>query len=127
MKIGLEASTVVATGREPKLDGNAVMEGRFVRPSMLLHGWSGRGNSSPVGRNNLRLKSKYFAAVSIHQYLHPMDIIGAVCLVVAKGLDSRKVFQPAYLGIEERFVNPEIVRVSVNIGDWLLEGNEHSA
>src|SRR5215813_13461200 len=84
----------------------------------------GRGNSSTVGGNDLRLKGKHFAAVSIHQHFHPMDIVGAVCLVVAKGLHSRKVFQPASLGIEERFINPEIMRVSVHIGDRLLEGND---
>jgi len=71
----------------------------------------GRRNSGSVGRDDLRLVREDIPAAGIDEDLQPVHVIVAVRLVVAERLDARKIFEPATERIQERLVDPEVVRV----------------
>src|SRR5262249_50285684 len=76
-----------------------------------------------VCRHDLRLISKDLPGSSVHEHLHPMDIVVAVRLVVAERLDASEVLQPAPLRVQERLVDAEVVRVAMHPGDRPAEGD----
>ena len=80
-----------------------------------------RRNRHAVGGNNLRLVREDFAAAAIDQYLQSLHVVGAVRLIVAKCLNASEILQPAPLGIQEWLIQPEVVRVAVDIGNGLAE------
>ena len=93
---------------------------------------SGNGNGDPISGNDLRLEGKDFAAVGIHKRLHPLNVveiaeIGVLGVytenVVAERLDAREVFKTSACRIEERFVNPEVVGIAVNVGHRFTESD----
>jgi hypothetical protein len=55
-----------------------------------------------ICRHNLLLVSEHLAAARVHQHLQPIEIIGAVPLVISKRLDAGKVFYPLSHRIERK-------------------------
>ena len=53
-----------------------------------------------------------------------MRVVVAVLLVVAEGLDAREVLQTLPGRVEQRLVDPEVVRVAVDVGDRPPEGDD---
>src|SRR5262245_2963678 len=78
-----------------------------------------RWNSGPISWDDLRLKLKHPPAAGVHQYLHPLDVIGAVRRVVPEGFEAGKVLESPPTHIEKRSVNSEVMRVTVHIHDRL--------
>ena len=77
---------------------------RVQRAPHHVKGPSGNWNGDPVSGNHLRLEGEDFAAVGIHECLHPMNVveiaeIGVLSVyaeyVVAKGLDACEIFKAA--------------------------------
>jgi hypothetical protein len=87
---------------------------RVCRPSANVN-LRGRDSQS-VARDDLRLIREDLAAVGVHEHLQPMHVVGAILLVVTERLDARKVLDPPALGVKERLVDPEVVRVAVDVG-----------
>src|SRR5262249_5216054 len=80
-----------------------------------------------IGGDDLRLVSEDFAAAGVHDYLHPIHIVGAVGLVISEGFHASEVFQAASLGVEERLVNAEVMGVTVDIGHRPFKGDHFVA
>ena len=70
-------------------------------------------NRDPVARNDLLLIRKNLTAAGVHQDLEPVNVIGAVLLMVAKRFNAREVFQSAPLLIQERFIDSKIVGIAM--------------
>jgi hypothetical protein len=49
--------------------------------------WCGDGRA--IAGNDLRLEGEYFAAIGVHKYLQPLDVVVAIALVIAEGLDTQ--------------------------------------
>ena len=62
-----------------------------------------------------------------HEHLQPMHVVVAVCLIISEGLDTNEVFEPPAFGIEKRPVDPEVMRVAMNIGDGFAEADHFVA
>ena len=82
-----------------------------------------RRDSQSVAGDDLRLIREDLAAAGVHEHLQPVNVVVAILLVVAERLDARKVLEPPTLGVKERLVDPEVVRVAVDVGDRLREGD----
>jgi len=72
----------------------------------------------------LRLERKDLARAGIDPNLQPLHVVVAVPLVVAEGLDADEVLEPQALTVQEGSVDPEVMRVAVDIGDGLPEGDD---
>src|ERR1041384_6722829 len=73
---------------------------------------SGRGNGRPVGRHDLRLIREDLAVADVDAHLQPVHIVVAVGLVIAEGLDARKILEPLARHVQQRLVDAEVVRVA---------------
>src|SRR5262249_16859889 len=99
--------------------------------------WS-RNYGSVLG-NDLSLKRENFAAIGIHEHLHPVNVIVIIRIgvsissgerVVAKGFDADEIFEaPGGCGdrirriaIVQRFVDPEVMSIAMDVSHWLPEG-----
>src|SRR5262249_21358325 len=80
-----------------------------------------RRNGDTIGGHNLRLVGEDVAASRIHYHFEPLHIVGSVLLVVAEGLNARKVLEAPAQRILEWLIHPEVVRIAVYIGDRLAE------
>jgi hypothetical protein len=78
----------------------------------------------------LRLEGEDFAAVGIHECLHPVNVVEVAEIrvlgvyaeyVVAKRLDAYEILKAATGRIEKRFVDPEVVGIAVNVGYGFAE------
>src|SRR4029077_4655661 len=76
---------------------------------------SRRRNLRPVVRYDLWLVAEHLAAARVAAHLQPIHVVVAVALVVSERLDAGKVLQPAPLGVEEGFVEAEVMRVSMYV------------
>src|SRR5437773_2956752 len=72
-----------------------------------------RRDSQSAAGDDLRLIREDLAAAGVHEHLQPVNVVVAILLVVAERLDARKVLEPPTLGVKERLVDPEVVRVAV--------------
>src|SRR5947207_11773641 len=80
-------------------------------------------NRDPVARNDLLLIRKNLTAAGVHQDLEPVNVIGAVLLMVAKRFNAREVFQSAALLIQERLIDSKIVGIAMHVDNGLLESD----
>src|SRR5882762_4108469 len=96
---------------------------RFPAALALLSGLR-RGDGYAIGRDDLGLVGEDFAARGVDEDLEPVYVVGAVGLVVAEGFDAGEIFEALALRVLEGLVDAEIVRVAVDVGDRLLEGDD---
>jgi len=73
-------------------------------------------------RDDLFLIGKDFAAACGRPGLSAVDVVGAIFLVIAEGFDAGEVFQTLSGGVQEWFIDAEIVRVAVHVRYRSLEG-----
>src|SRR5258707_354889 len=91
------------------------------RPSSWV--WARRRNGRAIGRHDLGLVRKHFAAARVDRHLEPVHVVGAVRLVVPEGLDAGEVLDAPALGVEQRLVDPVVMRIAVHVGDRSAEGD----
>src|SRR5882724_7736672 len=99
----------------------------YARSVIDFSAASGCRDGDTVGWNNLRLIGKDFASLGIDEHFQPMDIVDAIFLVITESLYTGEVFQALALGVEKRLINAEIVRIAVNVGNGLAEGDDFRA
>jgi len=80
-------------------------------------------NRDSVSRNDFRLITEYLAFARIHDHFEPIDVVGAVVLVVTKSLNTSEVLQTLALVIQKWLVDTMIVRIAMHVGDRFFKSD----
>src|SRR6185295_15997455 len=121
----------MASGRQNFLQSNNEgTRGQPLVPSFTLcrilpvqRGILRNRHRNTVGRNNLSLVGEDFPALGIDENLEPVHVVRSVGLVIAKGFYTGKILKPSAKRILHWPVDPEVMRVAMNVGDRFAKGN----